>query len=333
MKCTRFKGQEVFLVPMPDALTERPLISICIPAYKRPENVVRLLQSISIQTFRDFEIVLSDDSPDETVREVVTRFPGLPLSYHHNAKALGTPANWNFGIGLARGEWIKIMHDDDWFRRKDSLERFADAAKKGVKFIVSRYQNVYESGIIEKPGFPADWKGKIVKNPLLLLARNVIGPPSVTMVHRSIKEEYDVRMKWRVDIDFYVRVLSQLQSFYLIDEPLVNVGISSSQVTHNCINMPEVELPEGLLMLQKFGVAPLRNILVYDAWWRILRNVKVRRVQDLSKYTQGETWPPLLYRMARQQSRIPVSFLSTGALSKFTMLISYLSNKAYLNDK
>ena len=93
---------------------------------------------------------------------------------------------------------------------------------------------------------------------MLLLPKNAIGPPSVTMVHASVSDQYDVRMKWRVDIDFYIRVLQNERDFFYIDKPLVNVGIGKTQVTNSCLNKPEVELPEGLLLLKKFGVEPLK---------------------------------------------------------------------------
>ena len=45
-----------------------PFISICIPAYKNTTYVGRLLDSISEQTFTDYEVVVTDDSPDDSVK-------------------------------------------------------------------------------------------------------------------------------------------------------------------------------------------------------------------------------------------------------------------------
>lgn len=44
-----------------------PFISICIPAYKNVKYVERLLASIKEQSFRDFEIVITDNSPDNCI--------------------------------------------------------------------------------------------------------------------------------------------------------------------------------------------------------------------------------------------------------------------------
>jgi glycosyltransferase involved in cell wall biosynthesis len=309
-----------------------PHISICIPAYKRPDKIRRLLRSVKEQVFKNYEVIISDDSPDDSVKNVVREFADLPIIYYKNEKALGTPANWNFSIGKANGEWIKLMHDDDWFVDGNSLGVFAKHAENNKHFIISRYFRVFESGLVEMASFPRLWERKIIRNPVLLLANNVIGPPSVTLIHKSIKERYDTSMKWRVDLDYYITLLKKKKEFSLIDKALVNVGISASQVTNDCINIPEVELPEGLLILKKNGLTPLKNILVYDAWWRIFRNLQVRKMEKVNQYTPGEKWPEVINRMIRHQSYIPVVLLRIGAVSKIVMFISYILNYRYLSS-
>jgi glycosyltransferase involved in cell wall biosynthesis len=309
-----------------------PKISICIPAYKRPDNIRRLLQSIHEQTFHDYEVILSDDSPDDAVQKVCTDFPQLQLYYLKNEKSKGTPANWNFAISHASGTWIKLMHDDDWFSEKDSLQKFADKTNEGKPFIFCNYTRIWEDGKTEIMKFRPSWKIRIISNPMKLLSRNVIGPPSVIMVHNSVKEQYDTLMKWRVDIDFYIRLLKREHDFAFINESLVNVGFSESQVTNNCLNIPEVELPEGLLLFIKYGVAPLQSLDVYDAWWRILRNVKIRNLQQLETYTPGGEWPVVISKMIEHQSTIAPILLNFGPASKLFMLFSYLRNKKLLKN-
>lgn len=308
-----------------------PFISICIPAYKRPENIVFLLQSIAKQTFTDFEIVITDDSPDDSVALVLQKYNDLPIQYYKNPTALGTPANWNAAIKKASGTWIKIMHDDDWFAGPESLQHFVNHASGKQQFIFSSYYTVVsETGFQKEMTFPKRLLAQVFQNPMLLLARNIVGPPSVTLVHRSVVEEYDVAMKWRVDIDYYVRLLMRGESFTYIPEPLINVGISNSQVTNYCIDHPEVELPEGLLLLQKFGVRPLQHILVFDAWWRLLRNSGVRHERQLGQFTTVNAWPPIIFKMIRWQKRVPTAILKSGLFSKLLMGCCYLFNRRLL---
>ncbi|HUZ60328.1 MAG TPA: glycosyltransferase, partial [Hanamia sp.] len=87
-----------------------PLISICIPAYKHVDYLKKLLDSVSIQTFKDFEVVITDDSPDDGVKQLLETFPTTNnIRYYKNSKALGTPENWNEAIRKSEGTWIKLM--------------------------------------------------------------------------------------------------------------------------------------------------------------------------------------------------------------------------------
>lgn len=310
-----------------------PLISICIPAYKRVQYLQRLLDSIAVQTFRDFEVVVSDDSDDDSVYNLLEAYTEkFTIHYYKNEPSLGTPANWNFGISKATGEWIKLIHDDDWFASADSLQLFADNINQQHKLIFCAYANRTQAtgGKVEEKYFPALWKNKIIKNALTLLAYNVIGPPSVTLVHSSIKEKYDERMKWRVDMDFYVRLLLKEKSYTYINKILVNVGISETQVTNYCFQNPSVELPEGFLLLQKYGAGRLKNIWVYDAWWRLLRNMNIRSGDQLTEYVK-EQWPAVIINITKHLKIMPIKILRNGILSKIIMTISFLFNRSKIS--
>lgn len=303
-----------------------PLISICIPAYKNAEYLKRLLESISIQTFKDFEVIISDDSPDDSLNTLIKKYrPCFKLLYYKNLIPFGTPANWNFAISKASGEWIKIMHDDDWFADVHSLEIFANATLNSFRIIKCAYKNIYAKGKNETIFMSQIWKKQILKQPMCLMANNIIGPPSVLLIHSSIKAEYDERLKWRVDQEFYVRILEEENDFTYISLPLINVGMNEEQVTNSCFNNPWVELPEGLILLQKHGVKPLKNILVYDAWWRLFRNLNIRSPSKLYYYSINQ-WPQIILKIISDLKKISPKFLKNKFASKTIMLLSYLKN-------
>jgi len=218
------------------------------------------------------------------------------------------------------------MHDDDWFSSNDSLQKFADAALKGPKFIYSAYSNFIESENSFQPIHHSfSQLQKVLRQPLLLLSKNIIGPPSVTLFHKSILDKYDERMKWRVDLEYYIRILNQEKEIYYLQDLLINVGVSESQVTNSCINVPSVEIPEGYILLEKYGTSPLKNIIVFDAWWRILRNCEVRSEKELTQF--GDTqWPACILAMVNWQSKFSSALLKNGFVSKTLMTISYLQN-------
>lgn len=311
----------------------KPFISICIPSYKRVEHLINLLDSIAIQNFRDFEVVLTDDSPTDEVKAICLKYVDkLPLHYFKNESTLGTPENWNESIRKASGEWIKIMHDDDWFSNADSLESFAIAARENSDaFIFSSFINFQFSDNTSQQVSPSSFRlRKLKQDPVILLSRNCIGVPSVTMYKKEMGIQYDPTMKWLVDIDFYIRLLEQ-QPFKHIDKPLINVGFSENQLTTMFHNKPEIEIPEYVQLLKKTGTKHLKNMLVYDAWWRLLRNFQISNFEQLQKFA-NEDCPIVLKSIIKDVNRWPHWLLKLGPVSKILMSISYYSNKQKIKE-
>ena len=308
-----------------------PLISICIPAYKRVFYLKRLLESIKTQTFTDYEVIVTDDSPDDSVQQLCMQYSDqLPMNYSKNQYALGTPENWNEGIRKAKAEWIKIMHDDDWFSRADSLSQFyrLAVASPVTDFVFSG------SSIFEHDQFKSDFKINsfqvrlLHKDPRNLFHRNFIGPPSV-ILHRNHQHlRYDNRMKWLVDVDFYIRFLQLFPNFQFTRETLVNVGFNEGQVTRQVLHDKKVVIPETLLLLQKTGDDFFKQIWNYDFAWRLMRNYGIVSEEELRNLCPETVQTPLstaFPHILKAQRRIPKRLLMLGLFSKIFMFINYLS--------
>jgi len=305
-------------------------ISICIPAYKRIEFLRRLLDSIAVQTYTDFEVIVSDDSPANDVEILCHLYMNkMALKYFKNNPALGTPENWNQAMRQANGSWIKLMHDDDWFSHKDSLLKFVNAINTTPEcdFIFSAYNNVNEDTGKTKPVFMNRFrKRKMLENPVTLIANNVIGPPSV-IIHKNNKQHwYDKSVKWVVDMDFYIRFL-QTTAPYHINEALINVGVNKEQVTQYTFGVPEVHLKENFYLLNKVGGKHLRNLIVFDAWWRLIRNFSVRDAAQIRNIGYKGPVPGLIIKMISFQKNIPKAILKQGLFSKLLMTVCYIINK------
>lgn len=306
-----------------------PAVSICIPVYKNVAYLKRLLDSALAQTFTDFEIIVSDDSPDDAVGSwLAAHYPDPRIRYFRNPVALGTPENWNEAICKAGGEWIKLMHDDDWFLTPEALGKFCSkAVASGKKIVFSAYTNVgLESGS-RQTVFRPWWRWQFVRRyPAALYARNIIGPPSVILVHSSVTDRYDPQMKWLVDIDFYITRLRK-EHFAYVPVPLIAVGVSTQQVTVGCHTVPEVEIPEGLAMHAKLPGKPFHNILYFDAWWRLIRNLNFRKVEALEKFAGAAQLPEALLKIIAHQQRVSPRWLRNGYLSKLLMTRCWLINR------
>ena len=163
----------------------------------------------------------------------------------------------------ANGQWIKLIHDDDWLASNTSLQDYVDAINQNPKtdFFFSAYYNVKVSTHIT---INNNAKTEMIKptlfrikqlqqNPVTLLSKNIIGPPSVVIHRNDQKYLYDKNLKWLVDMDFYMRYLDNRVAVY-IDKPLVNIGLNEQQVTRSSSLVREVEIPEHFRILEKTGV-------------------------------------------------------------------------------
>jgi len=315
-----------------------PFVSICIPAYKRVDFLSKLLDSIAIQTYRDFEVIITDDSSDDSVAALTDQYKShFPIHYQKNPLALGTPANWNAAIGLAKGQWIKMMHDDDWFTDKNGLQQFASiAAATKTPFIFSGFYTVNLENGQQQQYVLTRWHAYLLKrNPYNILSQNFIGHPSTTLIRNDQYERYDERVKWVVDIEYYSRCLVRYKTFYAIRQPLISLGISSQQVTKAVFRKPEVEVPENLYLLNKITPEAMKSILVYDYFWRFIRNLGIRSSRQMEQYATSYVMPGILKTMIRHQGIVSISLLRIGIISKTIMLFSYLycrvTNKFVVN--
>jgi glycosyltransferase involved in cell wall biosynthesis len=309
------------------------LISICIPTYNSGEKLTRLLDSIKIQTFIDYEIIVSDDSNNENVkREIENNYADLKIRYFHNAIALGTPNNWNNAVAKAKGDWIKLMHHDDWFTQPNALEIFVNAIRKNerAKLIFCSFN--YVDVETKKTTLSACSKLDIflLKQNYLNLYKNFIGNPSCTLISSKYKPyEYDKTIKWLIDFDFYTEYFQREKEFTYINLPLIAFGVHHSQVTANVQNNPVVEIPESYIFFKKYGIKILRNIFVYDFFWRMYRNLQLKNINQLESYLGTKNKYPAIQHLISTQNMVSRKMIKNGLVSKSLMLFAYLRNRFF----
>ena len=90
----------------------RPLVSVIVPTYNRPLELAELLESLSRQSFRDFEVIVVNDGGCP-VDGVIRLYPELDVKLVDTGANLMHVRARNVALGLASGEWIMPCDDDD----------------------------------------------------------------------------------------------------------------------------------------------------------------------------------------------------------------------------
>ena len=86
--------------------------SFIIPVYNRPDEVDKLLQSMTHQTLTDFEVIVVEDGSARDCKDVCARYAGkLDLHYYMKENS-GPGQSRNYGAERARGEYLIILDSD-----------------------------------------------------------------------------------------------------------------------------------------------------------------------------------------------------------------------------
>lgn len=235
-----------------------PKVSICIPTNKQVDYLRKSLDSILVQDYQDYEIIVTDDSPDDSVKKLVETYDfNSKLKYYKNHSSLGSPENWNEAVRKASGEYIKMLHHDDFFTYDYSLGEFVMMLDKnpGADFAFSA---AIAMNVNENKTWVHSATAKQLQNlkddPRCLFFGNFIGPPSSTIYRNNVNLKYDRQLKWVVDFDFYIQCLLINKSFIFSDKPLItSISGALHNVTNECINNKQVELFEYLHLFNKIS--------------------------------------------------------------------------------
>ena len=93
-----------------------PEFSVVIPTYNRGLILARCLDSLVRQTFKNFEVIISDDGSTDNTDEIVDLFKDkLCIQYLRNKHWGGAARPRNIGIKAARAGWICFLDSDDWW--------------------------------------------------------------------------------------------------------------------------------------------------------------------------------------------------------------------------
>ena len=105
--------------PPDDDPAAEPLLSICVPTYRRPELLARALRSVGPLP-PGVELLVSDNSPAEdnrgalVARCALSRQPARQVRYYRNGPGCNSTWNWQACIRRARGRYLLMLHDDDY---------------------------------------------------------------------------------------------------------------------------------------------------------------------------------------------------------------------------
>jgi glycosyltransferase involved in cell wall biosynthesis len=202
-------------------MDREPKISVIVPVYQMEnwmELTKRNILSILKQNYKEFEIIVSDDSDDDQLKIFVEPYP---IRYFKNPGTKGMANNSNYGIDQATGEIVKILYQDDYLFNQSSLREIAKHFTPTTQWLVTgcihtldgkRYLNPHE--------------------PFYSESDNTIGSPSVLAFRKYIEERFDPNFHWVLDLDLYKRLFRRYGLPKILKDVNVVIGIHQGQMTN-----------------------------------------------------------------------------------------------------
>jgi|SRR5271157_380259 len=89
------------------------MVSLIVATLNRVDELERLLASLDAQTFRDFEVIIIDQNPDDRLLPLLLRHPSLLVRHLRSARGLSRARN--VGLPVAKGDVIAFPDDDCWY--------------------------------------------------------------------------------------------------------------------------------------------------------------------------------------------------------------------------
>ncbi len=237
------------------------LVSIIIPNYNHEPFLQKRIETILVQTYQNFEIILLDDASSDKSVTILNRYKNHPQVAHFviNKKNSGSPfIQWGRGINLAKGDLIWIAESDDFsdlFFLEKSIALFNQDKKLSLVFCNSNLQNLFlksdkisnsttKTGVYENTNnkFLYNWffhnsEFRILNASSCVFKKNVIDNSFLELIKNH---------RYSGDKLFWASILLKNPKFGYISEPLnfhtfhENTTRSKSTITINNIRNNEM---------------------------------------------------------------------------------------------
>jgi glycosyltransferase involved in cell wall biosynthesis len=248
-----------------------PKVSICIPAYCEVDFLDAAIKSCLSQKFTNFELIVTDDTPNDSIEEAVSPFAASDgrVSYYRNLGTPGAAGNSNYAASKARGEWIKFLYQDDLFASDNALGEFVAYTDK-ADFIFSPCIQVKENTRrIYK--INDEYYKKLRTDPVRTIVNlgNIIGAPSAIMIKKSVFSPFAENMVWKFDVSGYIKAFINTSNILCMDKPSIIINEHNRQLTERvgrdrAIDYKEsMEIGRLLLQYKEFKISAFMYLTKY----------------------------------------------------------------------
>ena len=228
-----------------------PLVSIIIPTFNRPKYFSLALESALKQTYRNIEVIVSDNSTDDDTEILMQEYlENDPRIKYFRHKDFTANDNWSFcrHYNNPQAEYVNWLMDDDLFYPR-KIEVMVEIYRNNpdVSLVTSIRDVIDEEGRVFSQRMPQpEALNKTMKVPgddagrmMFYTGKNYIGEPTTVLIRKKFLRDND--LCWTdeedgfyslVDISTWCQLLTQGNMIWLNDTPLSAFRRHKQQATN-----------------------------------------------------------------------------------------------------
>ncbi|RYE22899.1 MAG: glycosyltransferase [Sphingobacteriaceae bacterium] len=223
-----------------------PLVTVLVPTYNRASFLKETIDSVLVQNFIDFELLVVDNYSTDNTYDVVHSYSDPRIRYVCNDSNLGIIGNYNRGLRESAGDYIYLLSDDDIMCDESNLKLKVDVLEKfsNVSMVFSSFKTINSNGEIVGGNWAETsqiWP-KVAASPLInghlafqllynnwnFICMHTVLVRKSTLVKHNI--QFSNQLKYLLDWALWLH-LSLVSDLYYLSDILVSYRVHETNTT------------------------------------------------------------------------------------------------------
>jgi len=248
-----------------------PFISVIIPTYNRASVLLRAVDSVLNQNYKNFELIVVDDGSTDETSSLLSPYVTQKKIRYIKQENKGVSSARNLGALDAKGEWLSFLDsDDEWLKIKLEKQVKLIHERPDLRLIHGEEIWVRQGKRVNPKKIHQKFGGHIYERclPLCLIS------PSAAIIEKKLYEEmggFDENFIVCEDYDLWLKITSLYEIGFVPDPLIIKYGGHDDQLSHKYVAMD---------------------------LWRIKAMLRILKIRDLS-FSQSEATQAEISRKAK----------------------------------
>ena len=214
-----------------------PLISVIIPTFNRAHVLLKAIDSVLKQTYKNFEVIVVDDGSTDGTTELLSSYIKEGKILYLKQENKGVSSARNFGVKSSKGDWLAFLDsDDEWLKHKLQKQVELLTERPDLRLVHGEELWVRNGKRVNQKKIHQKFGGFIYEKclPLCLIS------PSAVMIERKLYEEmggFDEEFTVCEDYDLWLKITSLYEVGFVSDPIIYKYGGHEDQLSHKYFAM------------------------------------------------------------------------------------------------